>query len=212
MYFTQIQIGGFDKNFSYFLGDEQSREIIVVDPDNLSLLFERIEKDKLLPRAIFITHEHHDHIAGVLDFCLKYSVPVYFSEEVFEKMKKMFSKIEVRALFDNEEIKIGRERVKVIKTPGHAPGCLSFLFRDKLITGDTLFIDGCGRSDFADSDFKKMYESLYKKILKLPDEVVIYPGHNYGPKPFATLGEQKKTNRFLQCKNFEEFRKLRMGF
>jgi glyoxylase-like metal-dependent hydrolase (beta-lactamase superfamily II) len=212
MYFAQIQIGGFDKNFSYFLGDEKSREIIVVDPDNLLLLFDLIEKGNLLPRAICITHEHQDHIAGVQGFCEKYSVPVYFSEEVFASMKEKFPKIEIRALADNEKIIIGKESLEVIKTPGHATGCICYLFGDKLITGDTLFIDGCGRCDFADSDVKKMYESLYEKILKLPQETIIYPGHDYGLKKSATIAEQRKTNKFLKCKNFEEFRKLRMWF
>ncbi len=82
---------------------------------------------------------------------------------------------------------------------------------DTLIAGDAIFIDGCGRCDLPGSDPKAMYHSLYEVIMKLPDSTVIYPGHDYGPTPFATVGEQKKTNPYLQCKNLEEFLMGRMG-
>ena len=80
-----------------------------------------------------------------------------------------------------------------------------------MICGDVLFIDGCGRCDLPGGDAEVMYETLYNRVMELPDDTVVYPGHNYGPTPSATLGEQKQTNPYLRCGSREEFLKQRMG-
>ena len=90
-------------------------------------------------------------------------------------------------------------------------GCQCFLYDGQLIAGDTLFIDGCGRCDLPGGDAKVMYNSLYNILLKLPDETIIYPGHNYGPVPSDTLRHQKQTNPYLQAGSLSEFLGERMG-
>ena len=85
------------------------------------------------------------------------------------------------------------------------------MYKNVAITGDTIFIDGCGRCDLPGGSAKKMYESLYNILMKLPDETLLYTGHNYGPKPFATLASQKKSNPYLRCTSMEEFLQERMG-
>ncbi len=208
-------IGGFDKNFSYFLGDEETREIFVVDPDNAELLNELIAEEGLEVVGVVITHEHHDHVAGVKEMVEKYKVPVFIHEAgrgvVEEILGDEGGDDVIKTIEDGEVLSVGEVEIKVMHTPGHTAGAVCLLSEGKLICGDTLFVGGCGRCDFAGSDVNEMYKSLYEKIWNLPDETEIYPGHDYGQTPSSTLKKEKKENRFLKCENKEEFVKMRMG-
>ena len=106
---------------------------------------------------------------------------------------------------------MGKISFDILHTPGHTPGCQCFLAQGQLISGDTLFIDGVGRCDLPGGDPKVMYASLSNILMKLPDETIVYPGHNYGPTPTDTIGRQKQTNPYLQCSNLNEFLVERMG-
>jgi glyoxylase-like metal-dependent hydrolase (beta-lactamase superfamily II) len=110
-----------------------------------------------------------------------------------------------------DKLSVGKIDFDILYTPGHTPGCQCFLAQGHLITGDTLFINGCGRCDLPGSDPKVMYNSLYNVLMKLPDETVVYSGHNYGPTPTDTMGHQKQTNPYLQCNSLKEFLVERMG-
>ena len=107
---------------------------------------------------------------------------------------------------------MGNISFDILHTPGHTPGCLCFLAQGQLISGDTLFIDGCGSCDLPGGDAKTMYNSLYNILMKLPDETIVYPGHNYGPLPTDTIGGQKQTNPYLQCNNLKEFLSNAWGY
>jgi len=101
-------------------------------------------------------------------------------------------------------------RVRFLHTPGHTPGSQCFLVNQaSLVAGDTLFVGACGRVDLPGGDPKAMYESLTQKLMRLPDEVVLYPGHNYGRTPSDTLGAQKRTNPYLRGKNLQEWLRTR---
>jgi len=100
---------------------------------------------------------------------------------------------------------VGAATVTFIHTPGHTPGSQCFLVENRLVAGDTLFINSCGRVDLPGSSPEDMYYSLTQKLAKLPDDTILYPGHNYAEKPFATLAEQKRHNMFLRFQSLQDF-------
>ena len=205
----QFQLGPIE-NFLYFIGDAKTKEIAVVDPAwDVDFLCDEAKKLGYKITAIFLTHGHPDHTNGVAEMISRHNVPIYISKHEVGILKPRHKNlVEVE---DGEILKTGNIEWKTYLTPGHSPGCHLIKHEDTLIAGDVLFIDGCGRCDLPGSDPKKMYNSLYNILMKMPDSTVIYPGHNYGSVPFATLGSLKKTNPYLTCKNLEEFLVTRMG-
>ncbi len=206
----QMPVGPMD-NFIYFLGDVKTKEIAVIDPAwDVDYLRQEAQKQNYKIIMILLTHGHADHVNGIKDLQSTHDVPVYISEHeiaMFTPKCKNLKKVK-----PGEKIKIGNVEIECLHMPGHSPGCQGFLTHDQLIAGDAVFVDGCGRCDLPGSNVKAMYNSLYNVVMKLPDSTIIYPGHNYGPVPFATLGEQKKTNPYLQAKSMEDFLIGRMGF
>ena len=198
------------ENFQYFLGDARSKEIAVVDPAwDVDHLCAEAKKNGYKITGVLLTHGHPDHVNGLKETLSRHDVPAYISRHEAPFLKPKHKNIvEVE---DRQKIKIGGIEIECLLTPGHTPGCQCFLYKNVLISGDTLFIDGCGRCDLPGSDPREMYNSLYKVIRGLPDTTVIYPGHNYGPTPSATLASQKRTNLYLTCADIEEFLSERMG-
>ncbi len=205
----QFELGPL-QNFLYFLGDPDSQEIAIIDPAwDVDFLLRQAKKKSLKITKVFLTHGHPDHVNGLQSLLSVHDIPVYISAHEAGFFKpKVSNLIEVKP---NEKLTIGSLPIETIHTPGHSPGCQCFLVEGTLIAGDTIFIDGCGRCDLPGSDPKQMYNSLYHKIMKLPETTIIYPGHNYGPVAFDTLENQKKTNPYLQCQNLSEFLESRMG-
>lgn len=110
---------------------------------------------------------------------------------------------------DGSRLKLGNIDIDFILTPGHTPGSICIIVDNKaLLTGDTLFIGNCGRTDLPGGNLAQMYESLHEKIMSLPNHLIIYPGHDYGDKPFDTLRNQKMKNITLLAKNLDEFSKI----
>ena len=110
---------------------------------------------------------------------------------------------------DGFKLKLGNINLEFILTPGHTPGGICIIIDNKVIlTGDTLFIGDCGRADLPGGDLHIMYSTLKNKIMLLSDSLIVYPGHDYGNKPYDTLGNQKKVNKTLNVKNFEDFSKI----
>jgi len=197
------------ENFQYFLGDKSTKEIAVVDPAwDVNFLRSEAKRQGFKIVAVFLTHGHPDHVNGLDDLLSTHDVPIFISQH--EASFFMPKHKNVKTIRSKEKLKIGNIEFECIHTPGHTPGCQCFLAEGNLIAGDTLFINGCGRCDLPGSDAKVMYNSLYNVVMKLPDSTIIYPGHNYGTVPFATLAEQKKTNPYLQCHSLEEFLTERM--
>ncbi len=205
----QMQLGPL-QNFLYFLGDAATKEIAIIDPAwDVNFLRKKAQTQGFQITMVLLTHGHPDHVNGLEEFLLTYDVPVYISqhEALFFKPKCK----NLKEISSQQKLKIGKIEIECLHTPGHSPGCQCFLIGNQLISGDTIFIDGCGRCDLPGSDPKQMYDSLYNKIMKLPDSTVIYPGHNYGPIEYDTLAHQKQTNPYLQCHNLQEFLEERMG-
>lgn len=204
----QFELGPMN-NFLYFIGDKKTGEIAVVDPAwDVDFLRNEAERKGYQIKAIFLTHGHHDHTNGIDKLLATHDVPVYISKHEFPLYVPKCKNL--RKVEDRQKIKIGHIEFECLHTPGHSPGCQCFKHQNVLIAGDTLFIDGCGRCDLPGSDPKAMYQTLFNVILKLPDSTIIYPGHNYGDVPFATLGEQKKTNPYLLAENLQGFLNERM--
>jgi len=110
---------------------------------------------------------------------------------------------------DGDSFKLGKVNLEFLLTPGHTPGGICVIVdNEAIITGDTLFIGDCGRTDLPDGNLAQMYKTLHEKIMLLPDHLIVYPGHDYGYKPYDTLGKQKQTNKTLLAKSLEEFSEI----
>jgi hydroxyacylglutathione hydrolase len=197
VFFKQIQQHG--DNFSYLIADEKSKEAAVVDSSfNASQIINNIKTNDLRLKYIINTHSHSDHTAGNPELC-----SIFEAKVVVHKLSKADFDISVE---DGDVLTIGKVQIKVIHTPGHTPDSICLLVGNKkLLTGDTLFVGECGRTDLSGGNSKSMYDSLFNKLSKLNDSIEVYPGHDYGAKPSSTIGEEKKTNYTLQPRSLDEF-------
>lgn len=194
--FEQIKLHG--DNFSYIIADDKTKEAAIIDPSfNAEALARLSEERGLTVKYIFNTHHHRDHIAGNEDLKSLFSAKI-----VAHKLAGGPADISVA---DGEVISVGSVNIRVIHTPGHTPDGICLLADGKLLTGDTLFVGECGRTDLPDGSPKDMYYSLFHRLAKLDDDIEVYPGHDYGPRPHSTIGEEKKSNYTMAKRSLEEF-------
>lgn len=197
MFFKQIKLHS--DNFSYIIADETSREAAVVDVSFSAEEIQHILKaEDFSLKYILCTHGHSDHIAGnlALKTALGGEIVAHAASYV-----RADQKVE-----DGDTLKLGAIEVRIIYTPGHtADGICLLVDGRKLLTGDTLFVGECGRTDLPGGDSRKLYDSLFGKLVKLSDDVEVYPGHDYGAKPSSTVGEERRTNYVLEPRSVEEF-------
>ncbi len=200
MFFKQIQQHG--DNFSYVIADENTKEAAVVDSSfNAGAIIQIIKAEKFNLKYIINTHGHSDHTAGNHE--LK---SIFGAKIVAHKLSKVNFDVAVE---DDEVLLVGNVSIKVIYTPGHTlDGICVLVDNKKLLTGDTLFVGECGRTDFSGGNPKSLYDSLFNKLSRLNDNLEVYPGHDYGLKPYSTLGEEKKSNYTLQPRSLEDFVKF----
>jgi len=197
MFFRQIQQHG--NNFSYVIADDATREAVVVDSSfNAGELTLILKTENLKLKYIINTHNHSDHTAG------NHELRSIFNAKI---VAHSTSRINADAkVNDGDVIRIGSTQMQIIHTPGHTPDGICLLVdNQKLLTGDTLFVGECGRTDMPGGNSKNMYDSLFNKILKLNDDVEVYPGHDYGSKPSSTIGEEKRSNYTLKPRSLAEF-------
>jgi len=202
--------GGYDKNFSYIIWCEQTKHAALIDPSTeFNPIKEYIDKNNLIFSKIFITHTHYDHIAYLNDFLNYYSNLLVYCFHKAVNLKTKYKK-----LIDNETIILGNELIIALYTPGHFIDSMSFCNKKNnlIFTGDTVFVGRTGRAISNNSNMKDLYDSVYNKILKLPNKTIIYPGHNYGFKPFITIKENIELFDFFSCINFKEFTKTMKNF
>jgi hydroxyacylglutathione hydrolase len=197
MFFKQIQQHG--DNFSYIIADEDTKEAAVVDSSyNANEIIKVIKNEKFSLKYVINTHGHSDHTAGNTEL-----VSIFGAKIVAHKLSKITYNVPID---EGETLGVGKISIKVIYTPGHTADSICVLVdNQKLLTGDTLFVGECGRTDFPGGNSKSMYESLFNKLLKLNDTVEVYPGHDYGLKPSSTIGEEKKSNYTLKPRSLKEF-------
>lgn len=191
MFFKQVQVGMM-QNFSYIIGD--SEEAAIVDPGwDYKKIMEICEKEKLKITKILLTHAHYDHKMDLNKLVKKTDAEVYVHEK--ENLKE--DNMKIINIKDNQEISLGKLKIKVLHTPGHSAGSCCFLVDNKIFTGDTLFIGAIGRIDLPGSNEENMKKSL-KKLADLDNNIEVYPGHDYGEKPFATIEDQKENNPYMK--------------
>ena len=216
LYFKQIEVGPM-QNFTYLIGDPVSREALVVDAAwDIPTLIRIAGQDGFTITKALVTHYHQDHLGG--DFGgyhiqgatelleqVKAKVYIHKAEAGFLGRLAGLSASDLVKVDSGDTTTVGAATVTFIHTPGHTPGSQCFLVENRLVAGDTLFINSCGRVDLPGSSPEDMYYSLTQKLAKLPDDTILYPGHNYAEKPFATLAEQKRHNMFLRFQSLPDF-------
>jgi hydroxyacylglutathione hydrolase len=216
----QIQIGPM-QNFAYLIGDKATREVVVIDPawDIEGLLNFVDERDYTLKGAL-VTHYHPDHcggsfghnvVEGVAALLERHALPIYANEHEVAGVQKVtgVSKTDLKSVSSGDKLAVGDIEIEFLHTPGHTPGSQCFRVKHTLISGDTLFIDGCGRVDLPGSNSEDMFNSL-RKLAELPDETILLPGHNYSAVAHATMGDTKRTNAYMRINNLESW-KMMMG-
>ncbi|MDP6375856.1 MAG: MBL fold metallo-hydrolase [Pseudomonadales bacterium] len=214
----QIPIGPM-QNFTYIVGSRTTREVAVVDPAwDVEGLVNHINEQGYKLTAALVTHYHPDHIggdiasnniAGLADLMSVNPVKAYTHQHEADGVRKVsgLSDSDLVKVASGDKLSIGEIEVEFLHTPGHTPGSQCFKIRNTLVSGDTLFIDGCGRVDLAGSDTEEMYHSL-QKLKGLPDDTLLLPGHNYSSVPNATMGECKTQNVYLNIKDLETWHSI----
>jgi glyoxylase-like metal-dependent hydrolase (beta-lactamase superfamily II) len=196
-------------NFVYVVGDDETKQCMIVDPAwDPAGIIEYLDREGMSLTGVLVTHYHPDHVGGdifghtikgLAELVALRSVKAHVNEKEFAGVKL------VTGLGDGDLVKhwagdvieIGSVRVHLLHTPGHTPGSQCFLAGSSLISGDTLFIGGCGRVDLPGGNPQEMYYSLTQVLAKLPDETLVYPGHNYAAERVSTIGKEKMENIYM---------------
>ena len=203
-----IPVGPLQCNCSV-IGDEASHEAIVIDPgDDVEQVLSLVRKHNLQVKQIVITHAHIDHVGGAMKLRTASGAPILLNQNDYALLKMLDvqaawigmptpGKVEIdHSLGQADTVKAGSLAAQVLETPGHTEGsiCLYFPLEKKLIAGDTLFAGSIGRTDLPGGSYQKILHSLHDRVLALPDETVVVPGHG----PLTTIGEERESNPFLQ--------------
>ena len=200
MFFKQIRKHG--SNYSYVIADENTKEAAVVDPDfNVEETKRLLSDENLKLLYIIDTHDHIDHIVGNDELKVRFG-----AKTMAHRSAKIIADVTID---EGDVVRVGNVTVKVIYTPGHSADSISLLVNDeKLLTGDTLYVGSVGPMRMSGGDSRSMHESIFKKLLLLPDDVEVYPGHDRGTGKSSTLGEEKRSNKALKARSYEEFIEL----
>lgn len=211
-YVRQLKLGPMD-NFVYLVGPADGPEVVVVDPawDVPAIEAAAAEDGKKVVGA-FVSHSHFDHINGLYELLSRHDVPVYaqgaevdFSEELRELAGGA-----VRRLGAGDAVPVGSRTFRALHTPGHTPGSHCLLAEDALVSGDTVFINGCGRCDLGGGSPEEMYRSLSQVLLKVPDTARLFPGHDYADVPVASMEDVRKKNPYFAFPDVASFVAFRM--
>lgn len=214
----QIAIGPM-QNFAYLLGSRSTREVVIVDPAwDIGVLLERVNAHGYTLIGALVTHYHPDHIggsfgsntvAGLPELLELNPVRIYANKLEADGVKKVtgVSDSDIVEVGSGDTLKVGEIEIEFLHTPGHTPGSQCFRVKNTLVSGDTLFINGCGRVDLPGSNKDDMYHSM-EKLKALPDDTLLLPGHNYGHVPSATMADTKKQNPYLKVKDLDAWRQI----
>jgi len=186
------------QNFTYVLEDEETSEAIILDPSwDLDEVMRIIEKNNLKIKYIVNTHHHFDHTLGNEPMAKETGAKII--QYSTSTLKHDLS------VSEGEKIKFGNSELDVLYTPGHSKDSMCLVGDGKIFSGDTLFVGTCGRVDLPGGDARELYHSLVETLRKLDDNLLMYPGHNYGTTPTSTIGEQKRMNLVMQPRTEQEF-------
>lgn len=224
LYFEQVAVGEM-ANLAYLIGSRSTREALLVDPAwSVDALLDRAEADDMRVTGALITHYHQDHVGGSIfgmsiegldRLLVRHPVPIHVQAREAEGVRRVtgVSAADLVSHEGGDVLELGQIRVRLLHTPGHTPGSQCFLVETagepgRLVSGDTLFLNACGRVDLPGGDPEALFRSLHGVLKQLPDETVLYPGHRYAAEPHAGLGEQKRTNPYLRAANAQQFLSL----
>ena len=209
------------RNFAYLIGDTETREAVLVDPAYAAgELLDMLAADDMSPVGVLATHHHPDHVGGeMMGFSLpgvsqlleRVQLPVHVNSEEREWVRRTTGIDSELVSHDHDEtLKVGEVPIRLLHTPGHTPGSQCFLLDDRLVAGDTLFLDGCGRTDFPGGDSDEMYRSL-QQLAALPGDPTVYPGHWYSTDPSAALSEVTRSNYVFRPTSLDQWRMMMGG-
>ena len=189
--------------YTYLIASAKGREAVIIDPviENVESYIKLLQELDLKLVKVIDTHIHADHVTGAS----KLKQVTNCSTLMGEHTPADAVEIKVK---DDEIIKIDQIEIKAMYTPGHTSDSYSFLMENYLFSGDTLLINGTGRTDFQNGSSKDAYNSIFNRLLKLPEDTILYPGHDYNGKESSTIGDEKKFNPRLQVKNVDEYVEL----
>lgn len=217
---AQHPVAGQMANFVYLIGDRVTRECMAVDPAwDVRDIVAVAERDGMKLTGVLATHYHPDHIGGDLfgiaveglrELMGVNPVPVHAHKDEADGIQFMtgLAKTDLTLHEGGDAVQVGEVPITMIHTPGHTPGSQCFLVGDRLVSGDTLFVGGCGRVDLPGSDPDEMYRTLTQRLSRLPEDTVLYPGHHYGPTPTSTLGEERQSNQYMRIRSLDDWRAL----
>ncbi|MDC0653588.1 MBL fold metallo-hydrolase [Candidatus Pelagibacter sp.] len=202
MIFRQL----FDKNsstYTYLIASEKGREALIIDPvlENIDIYIKNLNELDLKLVKVIDTHIHADHITGASQLNKKTNCCTIMGEHTPAESVQIKVK-------EDEIIKLDGLKIKTIYTPGHTSDSYSFLMNNLIFSGDTLLINGTGRTDFQNGNAKDAYHSIFGKLLKLPEDTILYPGHDYNGKKMSTIGNEKKFNPRLQVNSENEYEEI----
>ncbi len=216
IYFKQLELGPM-QNYVYLLGDPTTHQAAVVDAAwDIDAVLETAAADGYTVTTDLVTHFHPDHLGGDLmghqiigaaELVARAPVKVHIHKAELPFVHRLtgLSASDIVAVEGGDEVLVGNLKVTFLHTPGHTPGSQCFLVGNAVVSGDTLFIGSCGRVDLPGSNPEDMYRSLTDVLGALPDETVLYPGHNYADRPRSTLGDEKRTNTMMRFRSLTDF-------
>ena len=221
IYLKQMELGPM-QNFVYLVGDPVARECVVVDPAwEIDTIVDTARTDDMTITGALVTHTHQDHVGGSLEsrgmpgripgveeLLARVPAKIYVHKAEREFLRGFGS--DLVKVDNHDTLQVGRLILTFLHTPGHTPGSQCFLVDGRLVSGDTLFIGSCGRTDLPGSDPTEMYYSLTQRLAALPDLTVLLPGHNYGGAA-STIGDEKRTNTFMRFTSLGEFLRVMGG-
>jgi len=207
-------------NFVYLVGDRETGEAVAIDPAyDVQGLVDVLAEDDMALTGVLATHYHPDHVGGdmmghsiqgVADLLALAPVPIHVQEDEKPWVQRVTgaSDTDLVTHVSGDTVMVGEIPIELIHTPGHTPGSQCFLVANRLVAGDTLFLEGCGRTDLPGGDPGQLYESLTQKLAKVPDDATLFPGHLYSPQPSAPMEEVRRFNMVFQPPDKQTF--LRM--
>ncbi len=186
--------------YTYLIASAKGREAVIIDPviENVESYIKLLQELDLKLVKVIDTHIHADHVTGASKLKQSTNCSTIMGEHT------PANAVEIKVK-DDEIIKIDQIEIKAMYTPGHTSDSYSFLMNKYLFSGDTLLINGTGRTDFQNGSSKDAYNSIFNRLLKLPEDTILYPGHDYNGKESSTIGDEKKFNPRLQVKNVDEY-------
>ena len=207
------------RNFAYLIGDRETGDAVMVDPAYAAGdLLDILESDGMTLSGVLVTHHHPDHIGGsMMGFTLKglaellerVDVPVHVNTHEADWVSRVtgIAKSELTSHVHGDKVAVGDIEIELLHTPGHTPGSQCFLLDGRLVAGDTLFLDGCGRTDFPGGDVDDMFRSL-QQLASLSGDPTVFPGHWYSADPSASLEHVKRSNYVYRASNLDQWRAL----